>query len=228
MHIEVYFALCSPIFVLWNPGSLVVNYPYDDDKDGLNKYSQSPDDKVFQQVSKAYSQVTGHLNLSRVGIMPTCGFMLKLKTGCEVLVLMKGRQGLKSGIQQFWLLSSHSCVFLCVQENPLMHNGHPCEDLYPSEYFKDGITNGASWYNVPGVFLHLPLSPHTFLFTDMTWMNLNDWIKLKAKHRHPVRNEMNEFLSFRWHAGLELLKHQLFWGDNWVRLCEVPLGQGLA
>uniref|UniRef100_A0A3B4TBF9 Carboxypeptidase D n=2 Tax=Seriola dumerili TaxID=41447 RepID=A0A3B4TBF9_SERDU len=72
-------------------GSLVVNYPYDDDKEGTTQYSQSPDDKVFQQVSKAYSQ-----------------------------------------------------------ENPLMHNGHPCEDLYPDEYFEDGITNGANWYNVPG------------------------------------------------------------------------------
>ncbi|XP_067362551.1 carboxypeptidase D isoform X2 [Channa argus] len=37
-------------------GSLVVNYPYDDDKDGINQYSPSPDDKVFQQVSRAYSQ----------------------------------------------------------------------------------------------------------------------------------------------------------------------------
>uniref|UniRef100_A0A8C2Z2K4 Carboxypeptidase D n=1 Tax=Cyclopterus lumpus TaxID=8103 RepID=A0A8C2Z2K4_CYCLU len=72
-------------------GSLVVNYPYDDDKDGLSQYSRSPDDKVFQQVSRAYSQ-----------------------------------------------------------ENPLMHNGHPCVDLYRGEYFKDGITNGANWYNVPG------------------------------------------------------------------------------
>ncbi|XP_076591079.1 carboxypeptidase D isoform X2 [Chaetodon auriga] len=72
-------------------GSLVVNYPYDDDKNGKTQYSQSPDDKVFQQVSRAYSQ-----------------------------------------------------------ENPLMHNGHPCEDLYPDEYFEDGITNGAKWYNVPG------------------------------------------------------------------------------
>ncbi|XP_041656368.1 carboxypeptidase D isoform X2 [Cheilinus undulatus] len=72
-------------------GSLVVNYPYDDDKKGQNQYSQSPDDKVFQQVSRAYSQ-----------------------------------------------------------ENPLMHKGHPCEDLYPEEYFEDGITNGANWYSVPG------------------------------------------------------------------------------
>ncbi|XP_044058334.1 carboxypeptidase D [Siniperca chuatsi] len=72
-------------------GSLVVNYPYDDDKKGTTQYSQSPDDKVFQQVSRAFSQ-----------------------------------------------------------ENPLMHNGHPCEDLYPGEYFEDGITNGANWYNVPG------------------------------------------------------------------------------
>ncbi|CAJ1065576.1 carboxypeptidase D isoform X3 [Xyrichtys novacula] len=72
-------------------GSLVVNYPYDDDKKGTSEYSPSPDDKVFQQVSKAYAQ-----------------------------------------------------------ENPMMHLGHPCEDLYPEEYFQDGITNGANWYNVPG------------------------------------------------------------------------------
>ncbi|KAK5868568.1 hypothetical protein PBY51_009568 [Eleginops maclovinus] len=72
-------------------GSLVVNYPYDDDKKGTSEYSPSPDDKVFQQISRAYSQ-----------------------------------------------------------QNPLMHNGHPCETLYPDEYFEDGITNGAHWYNVPG------------------------------------------------------------------------------
>lgn len=72
-------------------GSLVVNYPYDDDKRGTTQYSQCPDDKVFQQLSRAYAQ-----------------------------------------------------------ENPVMHSGHPCEDLYPEEYFPDGITNGANWYNVPG------------------------------------------------------------------------------
>ncbi|XP_076027482.1 carboxypeptidase D [Genypterus blacodes] len=72
-------------------GSLVVNYPYDDNRNGLSQYSESPDDKLFQQVSRAYSQ-----------------------------------------------------------ENPLMHSGHPCEDLIAGEYFMDGITNGANWYNVPG------------------------------------------------------------------------------
>ncbi|KAM7399419.1 hypothetical protein PAMP_018692 [Pampus punctatissimus] len=72
-------------------GSLVVNYPYDDDKDGISQYSRSPDDSVFQQLSRAYSQ-----------------------------------------------------------ENPLMHNGHPCDDIYPGEYFEDGITNGANWYSISG------------------------------------------------------------------------------
>uniref|UniRef100_A0A8C7WF88 Carboxypeptidase D, a n=1 Tax=Oncorhynchus mykiss TaxID=8022 RepID=A0A8C7WF88_ONCMY len=72
-------------------GSLVVNYPYDDDKQGRTEYSKCPDDKVFKQVARSYSQ-----------------------------------------------------------ENALMHKGHPCEDLYPSAFFEDGITNGANWYNVPG------------------------------------------------------------------------------
>uniref|UniRef100_A0A8C7YHB7 Carboxypeptidase D, a n=1 Tax=Oryzias sinensis TaxID=183150 RepID=A0A8C7YHB7_9TELE len=72
-------------------GSLVVNYPFDDDADGNNRYSKSPDDAVFQQLSRAYSQ-----------------------------------------------------------ENPLMHNGHPCKELYSADVFQDGITNGAQWYSVPG------------------------------------------------------------------------------
>lgn len=56
----MFFSWLYHNFVLWNSGSLVVNYPYDDDKDGTIQYSMSPDDKVFQQVSRAYSQVTGH------------------------------------------------------------------------------------------------------------------------------------------------------------------------
>ncbi|XP_061781812.1 carboxypeptidase D [Nerophis lumbriciformis] len=72
-------------------GSLVVNYPFDDDKEGKTKYSKCPDDKIFQQLARAYAQ-----------------------------------------------------------ENPLMHSGHPCVELYSREYFADGITNGANWYNVAG------------------------------------------------------------------------------
>uniref|UniRef100_A0A3Q1G7H1 Carboxypeptidase D, a n=1 Tax=Acanthochromis polyacanthus TaxID=80966 RepID=A0A3Q1G7H1_9TELE len=72
-------------------GSLVVNYPFDDDRDGLVHYSPSPDDEVFKHLARAYSQ-----------------------------------------------------------ENSLMYKGHPCDDLYPDEYFEDGITNGAQWYTVPG------------------------------------------------------------------------------
>lgn len=45
---------------MWNAGSLVVNYPYDDEKEGKSQYSQSPDDKIFRQLALAYSQVTRH------------------------------------------------------------------------------------------------------------------------------------------------------------------------
>ncbi|XP_076831943.1 carboxypeptidase D [Brachyhypopomus gauderio] len=74
-------------------GSLVVNYPFDDNPDGISRYSKSPDDDVFKMVSSAYAK-----------------------------------------------------------ENPQMFQGHPCTDIkeYPDEFFQDGITNGANWYNIPG------------------------------------------------------------------------------
>ena len=33
-----------------------------------------------------------------------------------------------------------------------MHTGHPCpgQHMDNGEYFRDGITNGAAWYNVAG------------------------------------------------------------------------------
>ncbi|KAM8976149.1 carboxypeptidase D [Pelodytes ibericus] len=37
-------------------GSLVVNYPYDDDEKGVSMYSKSPDDAVFQQLALSYSK----------------------------------------------------------------------------------------------------------------------------------------------------------------------------
>ncbi|XP_020374272.2 carboxypeptidase D [Rhincodon typus] len=72
-------------------GSLVVNYPYDDDAEGIIVYSKSPDDAIFRQLALSFAK-----------------------------------------------------------ENSPMFEGHPCKNIYPEEYFPQGITNGAYWYNVPG------------------------------------------------------------------------------
>uniref|UniRef100_A0A671KXV9 Carboxypeptidase D-like n=1 Tax=Sinocyclocheilus anshuiensis TaxID=1608454 RepID=A0A671KXV9_9TELE len=73
-------------------GSLVVNYPFDDNLDNVSGYSKSSDDDVFRMVALAYSQ-----------------------------------------------------------ENFQMFDGHSCKEMDSyQEYFKDGITNGAAWYNVHG------------------------------------------------------------------------------
>lgn len=44
-------------------GALVANYPYDSRKDGLDRYSRSPDDDIFRQLALAYSNshTTMHL-----------------------------------------------------------------------------------------------------------------------------------------------------------------------
>lgn len=52
------YTLLKWVCFLWTAGSLVVNYPYDDEMEGKSQYSQSPDDSIFRQVSLAYSQVT--------------------------------------------------------------------------------------------------------------------------------------------------------------------------
>ncbi|TRY93922.1 hypothetical protein DNTS_035529 [Danionella cerebrum] len=73
-------------------GSLVVNYPFDDNLENIVRYSKSADDAVFKMVALAYSQ-----------------------------------------------------------ENSQMHDGYPCKEMSPyPDYFADGITNGAAWYNVHG------------------------------------------------------------------------------
>ncbi|XP_034556524.1 carboxypeptidase D isoform X1 [Notolabrus celidotus] len=123
-------------------GSLVVNYPYDDDKRGTTQYSQCPDDKVFQLVSRAYSQ-----------------------------------------------------------ENPLMHNGHPCEDMYPGEYFQDGITNGANWYNVPGGM------------QDWNYLNTNCFevtIELGCA-KYPMAKELPKYWELNRRALLQFI-HQVHTG----------------
>jgi len=69
-------------------GSLVANYPFDDDKKMVDMYSKSPDDDVFQSLARSYSM--NHPTMAKPG--PVCG----------------------------------------------------------DDNFKDGITNGAKWYNVAG------------------------------------------------------------------------------
>lgn len=49
-------------FLLPLAGSLVVNYPFDNDEQGLAIYSKSPDDAVFQQLALSYSKVGLRLN----------------------------------------------------------------------------------------------------------------------------------------------------------------------
>lgn len=41
-----------------------MNYPFDDDEQGLATYSKSPDDAVFQQIALSYSKVSLCLNKS--------------------------------------------------------------------------------------------------------------------------------------------------------------------
>lgn len=48
-----------PVFLA---GSLVVNYPYDDNEQGVATYSKSPDDAVFQQIALSYSKVHWKVN----------------------------------------------------------------------------------------------------------------------------------------------------------------------
>ncbi|XP_037533421.1 carboxypeptidase D [Nematolebias whitei] len=120
-------------------GSLVVNYPFDDDKERIrgSHYSKSPDDEVFKQVSRAYSE-----------------------------------------------------------ENPLMHNGHPCENLYPQEYFQDGITNGAEWYTVPGGM------------QDWNYVNTNCFevtIELGCI-KYPWANDLPKYWEQNWRALLKFIQ----------------------
>lgn len=74
-------------------GSLVANYPYDDNPSGRTEYTPSPDDDVFEKLALTYSFA-----------------------------------------------------------HPTMHLENPpweCKNV-PPDRFKNGVTNGANWYNVAG------------------------------------------------------------------------------
>lgn len=70
-QIQILFDWFALSCCLLSLGSLVVNYPYDDDKNGKTQYSQSPDDQIFQQVSRAYSQVREY-HISQAEILSVC------------------------------------------------------------------------------------------------------------------------------------------------------------
>ncbi|KAK1331439.1 hypothetical protein QTO34_009394 [Cnephaeus nilssonii] len=61
------------------PGSLVVNYPFDDDEQGFATYSKSPDDAVFQQIALSYSKVSG---MQDWNYLQTNCFEVTIELGC--------------------------------------------------------------------------------------------------------------------------------------------------
>ena len=75
-----------------------------------------------------------------------------------------------------WLIDS--------QAHSSMYEGHPCPRYNRDEFFRDGITNGANWYPVAGMFVVLPA--HCFchsvlLSSDVGWFfvvfpgGMQDW-----------------------------------------------------
>lgn len=56
-------------------------------------------------------------------------------------------------LMQIQTNTNKDSFFFFLKENSQMFQGRPCKNMYPNEYFPHGITNGASWYNVPGKIL---------------------------------------------------------------------------
>uniref|UniRef100_A0A3B5M6R2 Peptidase M14 domain-containing protein n=1 Tax=Xiphophorus couchianus TaxID=32473 RepID=A0A3B5M6R2_9TELE len=68
-------------------GSLVVNYPFDDDKEGLSHYSRSPDDETFKQVAKA--KISAHSGMQDWNYVNTNCFEVTIELGCVKYPLAK-------------------------------------------------------------------------------------------------------------------------------------------
>lgn len=152
----------------------MVNYPYDDEKEGKSEYSQSPDDKIFRQLSLAYSQVTKHQLLFFEN-----DDVRELDCSTEHIVKCLCR-----------------LCGICVQENTLMHNGVPCRDIYPNEHFENGITNGAKWYNVPGRPAFIV--PQVLLVFLQCLVNCLEIIKSNPFAHRPLHSQRKQ--TFLWLA----------------------------
>lgn len=71
-------------------------------------------------------------------------------SGLHTRVLKGGRKCCMWARKGYRVQTELHVSHLLFQENKKMYQGSPCKDLYPTEYFPHGITNGAQWYNVPG------------------------------------------------------------------------------
>ncbi|XP_026545885.1 carboxypeptidase D [Notechis scutatus] len=90
------------------------------------------------------------------------------------------------------------------KENVEMFQGHPCDNIYPDEYFPRGITNGANWYNVPGGM------------QDWNYLNTNCFevtIELGCV-KYPKAEELPKYWEKNRRSLLQFIKqvHQGVWG----------------
>lgn len=100
----------------------------------------------------------------------------------------------------FFVLSHLCACFL--QENPLMHQGYPCKQVYPEEFFKDGITNGAEWYNVPGE--HWSQVKTTWMF-DVVYLYLAWICSVNLFEINVVKQQSKLFAEFLWTRPIHIL-----------------------
>lgn len=64
-----------------------------------------------------------------------------------------------------------------------MHKGHPCPNIGSDEYFPDGVTNGAMWYNVAG-----GMQDWNYLHTNCFEITLE-----LGCHKYPPRKDLGKY-----------------------------------
>ncbi|KAM4795649.1 carboxypeptidase D [Rhinophrynus dorsalis] len=107
-------------------GSLVVNYPYDDDEQGVSRYSKSPDDGVFQQLALSYSKENNKMyrGVPCKEIYPNENFPQGITNGANWYNIPGGMQD--------WNYINTNCFEVTVELGCVKY---PVADLLP-EYWK--------------------------------------------------------------------------------------------